>query len=209
MKHFTPWYVNDEGRHELHISADLETMGKSLNAAIWEIGAVAFHPITGVIGGNQLQTFVNVDSCLDAGLSTDGSTIAWWMEQSEDARKRFSASQEPGCSSALTTALMAFNKWVFDQEPRDCDADIFVWGNGIRADNVWLANAYARTCVGEPWKFWGDSDMRTLVGLCRKKGRDPKREIPFQGTAHTSLDDAIHQARVIALGHQIVLGDLS
>ncbi|EMP5336427.1 3'-5' exoribonuclease, partial [Citrobacter freundii] len=41
-------------------------------------------------------------------------------------------------------------------------------------------------------------DVRTVVEMGKVIGIDPKRDMPFDGTRHSALDDAIHQAKYVS-----------
>ncbi|EBO5570485.1 3'-5' exoribonuclease, partial [Salmonella enterica] len=47
-------------------------------------------------------------------------------------------------------------------------------------------------------QWWNDRDVRTIVELGKAIGFDPKRDMPFEGTRHNALDDAIHQAKYVS-----------
>ena len=63
-----------------HVMLDLETLGKLPGCAILSIGAVYFELETGRLGD---EFYLNVDpaSCTRAGLTIDGETLGWWMQQ--------------------------------------------------------------------------------------------------------------------------------
>ena len=67
---------------------DLETMGKTNNAAIISIGAVFFDE-SAVYCGNSFYSVIDLRSSLDLNLTVDASTILWWLQQNETARKEF------------------------------------------------------------------------------------------------------------------------
>ncbi len=68
-----------------NIMLDLETMGNTPTSAIIAIGAVRFDKkIKGKFYG-----VIDLESCLEDGLTVDASTIMWWMQQSDAARKAF------------------------------------------------------------------------------------------------------------------------
>lgn len=73
-----------------------------------------------------------------------------------------------------------------------------VWGNGASFDCVILRNSYSLTGQPVPWQWWNDRDVRTIVELGKVIGFDPKRDMPFKGTRHNALDDAIHQAKYVS-----------
>lgn len=72
------------------------------------------------------------------------------------------------------------------------------WGNGASFDCVILRNSYSLTGQPVPWQWWNDRDVRTIVELGKVIGFDPKRDMPFKGTRHNALDDAIHQAKYVS-----------
>ncbi|EQA7358075.1 3'-5' exonuclease [Enterobacter hormaechei] len=43
-----------------------------------------------------------------------------------------------------------------------------------------------------------DRDVRTVVEMGKAISFDPKRDMPFEGTRHSALDDAIHQAKYVS-----------
>ena len=49
-----------------------------------------------------------------------------------------------------------------------------------------------------PWQWWNDRDVRTVVELGKAIAFDPKRDMPFEGTRHNALADAIHQAKYVS-----------
>ena len=170
-----------------HIMLDIETMGTSTNAAIMAIGACYFDPATGEIGDTFHQ---QVD--ITSNGKIDASTVIWWMKQSDDARSKFYNNDKAGHIDAVLAKFTEFVK-------PNCQ----VWGNGIAFDNVIVRNAYRG---GEPWKFWNDRDVRTMVELGQAVGIDPKRDFPFEGVKHDALADAIHQAKYVSAIWQALTG---
>ena len=174
--------------HDLMI--DLETMGKGNKAAIVEIGAVFFDPILGTIGNSFCQK-ISLESSVGCGLEIDTSTVLWWMMQSEQARARLTSTVTVDLPDALDNFYRFINetseeKWV---KP---------WGNGASFDLVILSNAYRALNWADPWRFYNERDVRTVVSLGQMTGFDPKKEMPFEGVKHSALDDAIHQAKYVS-----------
>ena len=168
-----------------NVMLDLETLSSCSNAAIVSIGAVCFDIEKQELGKTFYQT-ISIDTSLEHGC-VSGSTIAWWMQQSGEARKVFDQDK----AISLTTALGLFSSFMQDGEERS----LKVWGNGSSFDNVILANAFESTGLTAPWKFRNNRDMRTIVGLAKHWGivHDIKREC----THHNALDDAIFQTEVV------------
>lgn len=160
-----------------HIMIDIETLSTCSNAVILSIGAVEFDATT---LGKKFHTTIDIDSCLKHGLSIEGRTVAWWMDQSDNARNVF---RTPGYT--LPDVLQAFS---FTSEMPWSNAQ--VWANGTDFDIAILANAYKKCGMKVPWAYNAVRDYRTM-----------RKEFPIVKTepivAHNALDDAIAQAKTL------------
>lgn len=169
------------------IMIDIETLGTKPGSVIASIGAVAFDATTGEFG----ETFyvkIDVADAQNEGLHIDASTVAWWMQQSDEAR----ASTFTGDDK---TSLMLGLGELYDFVTKE-SADR-VWGNGPSFDLVQLEAAYTKTGKLAPWSFRAHRDLRTLRDL---SGVD----IPNIGTAHNALDDAIAQAHAVIEAYKLL-----
>ena len=186
----------------IHIMCDLETMGNASDAAIVSIGAVCFqNDMSGesaLVGKEERHMFdpnqifrdefyhtIDLQSCLDAGLSVTGSTIDWWLAQSEEARKAIT--DIPRVS--LEYALKIFSVFIGNISSRRTSKDVCLWGCGSTFDNVILGNAYKKAGIAKPWSYSGDMCYRTMRHIFQfvEKPADV-------GTKHNALDDARYQA---------------
>lgn len=159
-----------------NVMVDLETLGNGSNAVIVSIGAVEFDE-TGL--GNTFYRVVSPQSCVDKGMVIDASTVMWWMQQSDAARKALLTPDAMRIEYALTE---------FSVFAADCSAQ-YVWGNGATFDNVILSNAYNTCGLLRPWSYRDDRCYRTLRALYPHVSAGPSH-----GTAHNALDDAVYQA---------------
>ena len=160
------------------VMLDLETMGNKSNAAIVSIGAVEFNLETGEIG-DEFYDVIDLQSCLDMGLKVNGSTIYWWLQQSEEARKRIC---EKG--GELSVVLQRFSYWMKERTYR-----VKIWGNGARFDIGLLEDAYVACQLQTPWYFRSEMDVRTLVAF----KPEIKATYPTIGVEHDPIDDCKHQ----------------
>jgi len=160
-----------------NIMLDLETLGNGSDAAMLAIGAVKFDVYDGL--GEEFYLIIDPQTCVDAGLKIDASTVMWWMKQSHEARLAFNDQSK---MVPLIGALLDFSNWVGDKK------NSLIWGNGANFDNVILSNAYKATGMVQPWPYWGDRCYRTIAAL--------KKDIKLNrvGTHHNALDDAKTQA---------------
>ena len=186
----------------VHVMVDLETMGKKNNAPIVAIGAVVFDPATGSIG-ESFYKVVCLESSVNWGAVIDPSTVIWWLKQSSEARSAIVNDD----AIPLQDALLQFREFVSDNVAGG-SKKAQVWGNGASFDNSILRSAY--DCIAEdyPWEYWNDRDVRTMVELGQAISFDPKTTIPFEGSRHNALADAIHQARYVsAIWQRIIAGN--
>lgn len=185
------------------VMTDLETAGNGPRSAILSIGAVAFN-IMGQEPVEALPSFyrnVDLQSCLDFGLVTDGSTVMWWLGQSEEARK---ALTDPKPVS-LPVALTDLRNWILDLTSPDGE----LWAHAT-FDPVILRSAYDATKLGAlPWKYRNTRDIRTLTGLAKQLGY----EIPKSGgdnsnksVNHQAVDDCRYQVDYVRTMYQMIIG---
>jgi len=166
-----------------HLMIDLETMGTKSNAAIVSIGAVFFEEGKGL--GEEFYARINLQSAVDYGGIIDPSTIIWWLQQSEEARKEIYSPEE---TYSIQGALELFSNYAgqYRESKLEC-----VWGNGADFDNIILGSAYERIGQKKPWSYAQNRCYRTLKDLFRGPIIWDKRE----GVHHNALDDAKYQAK--------------
>lgn len=166
-----------------NVMVDLETLGITPGSVILSIGAVAFDLATKQLG-KEFYVVIDTPSCLDYGLTTDNSTLQWWQNQSDDARKVLDQAKSIEFSKPLYEALLEFDKFLtgFDIN------SVQIWGNGSDFDNAMLTCAYAAIDRNIPWKFWNNRCFRTVRSLF------PEKHLDRIGTFHNALDDAKTQA---------------
>lgn len=163
------------------IMVDIETLGQTPGSVILAIGAVRFDDVQIL---DEFYVNVNPESCVAAGLHMDVSTVMWWLQQSDEARKSLVA----GEAKVLQEALLAFGSWAIRAGTPEMEQVQEMWGNGSDFDNVLLTHAFASAGLPLPWPFWANRCYRTLKSL--------RKDIPFQkpAIAHNALEDARAQA---------------
>lgn len=169
-----------------HVMVDMETAGTGPDAAILSVGLVQFNPAT----GEQLSSCsvkIDLRSAVEHGGVIEPGTMQWWAEQSDAAREVF--------NSKDTTDFMCAMLRV--QSYLDVIGSAYIWSNGAGFDCVVLRRALERA-GHKAWPFWMDCDVRTMVMLGRQLGFDPKTDMPFEGTVHNALDDAVHQVKYVS-----------
>ena len=160
-----------------NIMLDIETLGTKSSSVILSIGAVEVDEND---VGRGFHRRIDIQSCLDNGLTVDGSTIEWWMTQDANARAIFDIKGDP-LDRVLDDFSRAFN-WQ----------DTLVWCNGMNFDLPILENAFQAVGARTPWPYYNGRDYRTLKGMFPKELVNRLRVKPT--VAHDALDDARAQA---------------
>jgi len=165
-----------------HLMLDIETLGTESNSAILSIAAVEFDLDSGETGETFYEK-VDLQSCLDAGLKVNGSTLAWWVSQTPEALKEAFSDESRSLKDVLSD-LKEFCK----------NGDYHVWGNSARFDCGIVADAFKATGVSDtpPWDFRKERCLRTLVSFAP----EVKQEHRFEGVLHNALDDCLNQISI-------------
>uniref|UniRef100_A0A6M3MIG8 3'-5' exoribonuclease Rv2179c-like domain-containing protein n=1 Tax=viral metagenome TaxID=1070528 RepID=A0A6M3MIG8_9ZZZZ len=180
----------------VHVSIDLETLGKNPQAMIVSIGAVIFDPYTGELGDSFYRV---IDLEAPGGGVMDVSTVLWWMRQDEAARKHLFAPETERVP--LQHALVDLSEWLGLNDELETEfPNVHLWQRGDK-DAMWLTSAYEGTGLRVPFPYWAVSDQRTL---CRWI---PADKVEREGTHHNALDDAKYQAQCIAKAFDYLLKD--
>lgn len=168
------------------VMLDLETMGNNSNSAIVSIGAVEFDARERVLG-RHFYMVVDLASAVTAGGVMDASTVLWWLQQSESARKELA----PGNASTIGLVLPAFYDWF------KAVGGKYLWGNGADFDCVILRNAYKNSNLEPPWDFRDSRCFRTV------KAEHPVIDTSkWQSDHHNALSDAEWQAKYLIELHR-------
>lgn len=160
------------------LMVDLETFGTTNNSVIIQIGACYFNRHTGEIGNKFLMN-IDAQSCLNLGMEVEGSTLYWWLQQSEEARKSLLENKVD-----IKTALLKFKR--FAQYAKN------LWSDE-NFDFPILKNAYDKAGIVFPVHYTGMRDLRTIVDV----GKIDKKSYERVGIYHNALHDSIHQVQYV------------
>lgn len=163
-----------------HFMLDIETLGTRPDALVLQIGICEFSLA-------PEETEIRSALCLNLqgqGGSVDTSTVLWWMEQSDAARRILA--DHGRLPDGL--ALERLDSLIGRMAPADC-----IWSHGPAFDLAILQSLYARLGRPVPWHYRAPRDTRTLVTALELVGI-PVPDRPGLGVAHSALDDAVNQA---------------
>jgi hypothetical protein len=187
------------------ISIDCETLSKYFDAPVIAIGARAFDRTTGKIGA-KFYMEVELSSAIKSG-RVDGSTIAWWITQSDRAKKIFETPDSK--KSSLATVLVEFAHWARGQgkDSNQQSGTLYAWGNGSTQDITWLEHAYTVGGHGltVPWDYNNSRDLRTIEDVATAIAGFDRSTVKEVGVAHNAVDDATYQANVISAAYAALM----
>lgn len=120
------------------------------------------------------------------GRTINVSTVQWWMEQSEEAKRVFS--QNPFNGGRLSCAAAAETLMDF------IDMADEIWANGVDYDFKILSHFVRQYAPERKWPYWQQMDYRTIKSMF--KGRFDHTTVE-RGVAHDALADAVYQGECL------------
>ena len=102
---------------------DLETLSTAPNAAVTAIGAVAFNTNTLELHDKPFYRVIDLEDAITPGLDVSGSTLNWWIRQSEAALSMYRLDKSSYVTRKVATS--GFLDWAYDLCPKQY---LKVWG---------------------------------------------------------------------------------
>lgn len=173
---------------KLYLALDLETIGRSGQAAVPWIGIQAFRFSEG--RGHLMQAGemkINLQSILDSGGNINPRTLAWWMRQADAARLPFADAIENGADEGQE--LRRIHAFIESQLMPGWTPVVLGFGSSF--DVSLLNSAFARHRLQSPWNYRDELCGRTLL---RSMPKVPIQDEPG-GVIHTPVYDAHYLAR--------------
>lgn len=165
---------------KVHVCLDLETLSLRSDAVITAIGAVAWETPNPTIGDffSKFECKLSLDQ---PGRHMDPSTVAWWLRQSDEARKHAF-----GGETSLGAAFIYLRNWL-EGIGEDGIKDVYVWTNDPSFDAAILKSANGGD--SPPWYYRNTRCVRTASDLVSElEYQDLKERLEI--TPHYALDDA-------------------
>lgn len=166
----------------MDVMIDIETLGKTSQAALIQLAAIIFDRNT----GEEIDTFkaeVDPTSSVEIGMTLNVDTIMWWLQQSKDAQK--SITKQP--RGSISEVMVNFSRWIKKHESNP--KNVLVWSHAT-FDFPILENVYRLLKMEAPWYYRSARDLRTLVDLA---DINVYNEYKRKGVAHDALDDCRFQ----------------
>lgn len=174
------------------IMVDLETADNVGSAALFTCAAVQCDLVTGEIG-KEFHRAIDLQSCMDSGLTVNAGTIYWWLKQSNEARQAVDMIDK----LSLLTFCKQLNHFIeVCAKTEGVSPKLFrVWGNGASFDNAILRHAYRAVNMELTIPFWNDRDVRTVVGFYPPNMFYKLKQDIIRTESHNALHDAKYQIK--------------
>lgn len=176
-----------------HVMVDIETMGTDRDAAVLAIGVVPFNlhreaclvalPFEMWVGRTSLA------ANLALGRAVDGSTIEWWLRQSDAARAALLVEPRYLSVHQMASSLRSFLVCGL------MDPDLHVWAKPPQFDLEILRSLFKDVVVDWPCSRRLERDSRPLLDLAKLNGWDEC--FPSPTVEHGALEDAVEQAEQV------------
>lgn len=175
----------------LNFMLDLETLSVAKNAAVTQIGVVAFDlDAMQLVPGGEFSARIRLDDAVRHG-HVSGSTVEWWLRQDDAAREGLIGGKAWSADAArdLSNWMAEVAHWYGDgATSAKIDG---VWGNGATFDLVLMASLFEEHGIILPWTYKAERCYRTIYNVL---DRDDSVPYVFEGVKHSALDDARSQA---------------
>lgn len=156
---------------------DLETLGTKPDAAVVQIGATAFN-----YDSSKFMNTITINLIPDfRRCSVDWPTVAWWLNQSKEARDSITSLPR----NPMVEGLVDLNSF-FQQ---NCSIKGEVWAYPAVFDIPIIENLYRLCDLSTPWKRQRVMCVRTLKFLSPKAIERPEPTIK-----HDAGADSLAQA---------------
>lgn len=123
-------------------------------------------------------------------------TLIWWMDQSEDARKRLrqsSSNEDEEIPALLRHLVTTFNNITnFGAIPYE------IWARGPQFDLVAIESLMTEHGIAVPWKYDTIRDLRTLLALAGINPKNIAKPAGFVG--HAAIWDVRYQIEQYRVG---------
>lgn len=176
------------------IMTDIETLGTKSHSTVFQVSAIAFNIFT----GDTLSQFNEIIDIETEELVCDGSTLKWWLNTDKELLDAL-LNNKNSIGKNGKYVFSNFNEWILTRTNNV--KDIYLWGNGIKFDNVMIDSQMSKYGIKYPIFYRNDRDVRTLLELASLKSGYTEEEIKQfvtddNETKHDALDDCRYQIRL-------------
>lgn len=159
--------------NHIDITFDLETCATTANAAVMQVSAVAWdrtakeHPFCIPNGEVMVEhpfyisfnEHVDLRTCVVDGFDFDASTVKWWANQSDKAKKAVT----DGLAEPVEEVFIRFIQWMESVKRETKAESVCLWCQGMDFDGAILRNVCHKYDLDLPFRYQQMRDARTLI----------------------------------------------
>lgn len=179
---------------KLGIMLDLETLDLGPNAAILQVGIIAFPLDDPETEQRRIDQYLPVQPQFALGRTFSWRTLRWWMDQDEKVRNRF-VDNDGDDMEELTALVRSIHRKLSDLILAVGSNQVEFWAKGPQFDIVNLETLFAACGLTAPWAYDSVMDLRSLMRLAGIT----TDEVDKSGiVAHVAVSDCAFQIRCYA-----------
>lgn len=178
-----------------HLLFDIETLGKRENTVVLTLACVPFTFEDYVPYATRVRTGFYVKFNAEEQIkkyhrSICKDTIAWWKEQSREAREAalFPSDEDASMIDGLDALAQYIKTTKYDWKKS------YVWARGTYFDFPKIESMYDMAGINMPFNTWRIRDVRTYIDILTgvDDGKyELKKGLPSTFVAHNCLHDAV------------------
>ncbi len=200
----------------IDILVDIESLGRTADSLIYEIGAIAFDRET----DKEISTYhcsLSIKNMKD--ITITASTLLWWLKENPELMRHvLSGENESEVDEVFydeKSLLSSFVEWIKYDIDRKLGKfgeyiNVFLWGNGILFDNRLLKEHMEKYNIEYPIFYRNDRDLRTLIELaaemtgCKDDKEFREKYVLKNTTEHDALDDVRNEYNAMKVAYEII-----
>lgn len=159
---------------------DIETLGHDADHVVLSIGIAVFTEQK-IIETKEIM--LDVESQLKGGKMINASTLEFWSKQPAGLL------HSQAFQGERYTTRGALHELEYIMQTHNVG---YTWAKSVRFDLNIISDLYKQNNMEQPWKYYNEQELRTLIMLYPQL-----KNLPFRGTKHGALADAVYQAEQV------------
>ena len=204
----------------IDVIVDIETLGRSADCAVMQIGAVAFERSTfKEVGG------FNVSVKPQGNITINADTLRWWLKTNHSLLEQHMSGgnynhpfvQQQRINGEIYAVyglainekemLCEFRDWLLSFEDMK---NVYLWGNGIMFDNRLVREKLEMYGYEYPILYRNDRDIRTFVEVasditgCESEKAFREKYVNKNTEEHDALNDCYNEYEALKMAFKII-----
>lgn len=174
----------------LGIMIDIETLDTVSTAITTQIAFVAFDLDDPTIRISGVDEYLPIQPQIELGRTLSGSTLLWWMQQSDEARAGFQRNEGDDydeLAARVRSVMRKIDKLLANSQYIEYE----IWARGPQFDINIIESLATKCAIEVPWRYDRVRDLRTLMAAANLSAKDVERDPALR--AHVAIHDCDYQ----------------